>query len=354
MPMNIGNSRIGEDSQTYFVADIAANHDGDLSRAIDLIYKCADAGANAAKFQNFRAKTIVSDYGFKNLDTLSSHQSDWKDSVFDTYDKASISLDWTEKLKNTCDKAGIDYFTAPYDLDLIDYLDKFVCAWKIGSGDIDWIEMIEKLASKNKPLLMATGASKLDEVIRAVSIAKEHTDQIVIMQCNTNYTGSLENFKYVNLNVLGSYRSLFPDVILGLSDHTPGIATTLGAITLGARVIEKHFTDDNSREGPDHKFSMDPASWREMVTRSRELEYALGDGIKRVEENEKQTYILQRRSIRAARDLPKGTVIGVDDVVMLRPCPLNALSPSEVNNVIGRRVENDISSGDIITFASAN
>ena len=122
----------------------------------------------------------------------------------------------------------------------------------------------------------------------------------------------------------------------------------MGAITLGARVIEKHFTDDTSRDGPDHKFSMDPCSWKEMVSRSRELEYALGDGIKRVEENEKQTYILQRRSIRASRDLSKGTVICADDLVMLRPCPPNALSPTELNTLIGRRLI-EVLNGDVIT-----
>ena len=149
----IGNSTIGDNYPTYFVADIAANHDGKLSRAIELIKICADSGANAAKFQNFKAETIVSDLGFKNLQKKQSHQSDWKKSVFEVYDAASISLEWTSNLKNACKCAGIDYFTAPYDINIVDQLNDFVEAWKIGSGDITWHELIEILSKKNKPVL---------------------------------------------------------------------------------------------------------------------------------------------------------------------------------------------------------
>ena len=119
------------------------------------------------------------------------------------------------------------------------------------------------------------------------------------MQCNTNYTASLENFRHIHLRVLETFRAMFPSAVLGLSDHTPGHATVLGAVALGGRVIEKHFTDDNSREGPDHPFSMTPASWREMVDRTRELEYALGSTKKFVAENERETVVVQRRCLRA-------------------------------------------------------
>jgi len=126
------------------------------------------------------------------------------------------------------------------------------------------------------------------------------------MQCNTNYTASLENFDHIHLNVLKTYAALYPDVVLGLSDHTSGHATVLGAITLGARAIEKHFTDDNSRIGPDHPFSMDPIAWREMVDRTRELERALGSPNKRVANNESETVVVQQRCLRAARDIKQG------------------------------------------------
>jgi N-acetylneuraminate synthase len=175
----------------------------------------------------------------------------------------------------------------------VDKVDNFLSAYKIGSGDITWLGIVDYIASKNKPVLLATGASTIDEVDIAMSTLLNHTKDIVLMQCNTNYTASLENFKYINLNVLKEYSRRYPDTILGLSDHTPGHATVLGAVALGARVIEKHFTDDTTREGPDHKFSMDSDTWRDMVDRTRELENSLGVDIKKVEDNEMETVILQ-------------------------------------------------------------
>lgn len=348
--MKIGSTSVGDGCPAYFVADIAANHDGSLQRAVDLIHRCAEAGANAAKFQNFLASTIVSDKGFKELKSLSSHQSSWKKSVYDVYESASLSLEWTPVLQEECKKAGIDYFTAPYDLCLVDKLESFTCAWKVGSGDITWHELIEKLSRNNKPLLIATGASELSDVQAAMSIAQKYTSDIVLMQCNTNYTASLDNLNYVNLSVLRLYQKLFPGITLGLSDHTPGHSTVLGAIAFGAKVIEKHFTDDVLRDGPDHAFSMDPNTWSEMVLRSRELEAALGDGHKRVEANEQETYVLQRRAIRASRSLTPGTIISRDDITLLRPCPIGFLSPADLTNVIGRQIIDSLDEGDPITL----
>ena len=318
--IKINKNIISNNSKTYFIADIAANFDGDIARAKDLIYLAAEAGANAAKFQNFLAKTIISDYAFNNIGKQLSHQAEWKDSVYDVYDKASLPIQWTETLRDTCKDAGIDYFTTPYDLNLIPILSKYVSAWKLGSGDITWHEMISVLSQDDKPLLIATGASNINEVDLAMSVALENKKDIVLMQCNTNYTASLENFKYIELNVLKTYRKKYPDIILGLSDHTPGHSTVLGSIALGAKVIEKHFTDDNDREGPDHKFSMNPKSWRDMVDRSRELEYALGTGIKKIMDNEKDSVVVQRRGLCASRDLEVGHIITRDDLVALRPC----------------------------------
>lgn len=278
---SIDGKTIGGNSPTYFIADIAANHDGDLERAKDLIYLAKEAGADAAKFQHFKAETIVSDKGFKSLGSQNSHQASWKKSVFEIYKNASVSLEWSPILKETCDKAGIAFFTSPYDFDLVDHIDKYVPAYKIGSGDITWIELIQYISNKNKPCILASGASTLEDVERAISVMLENNQDIALMQCNTNYTAQLENFKYIHLNVLKKYRQLYPTMVLGLSDHTPGHATVLGAVALGARIIEKHFTDDINREGPDHKFSMDPQSWKDMVDRTRELEAALGDEIKK-------------------------------------------------------------------------
>ena len=344
----VGRHAVGTDHPTYFIADVAANHDGDLERAKELIHLCAEAGANAAKFQNFLASTIVSDYGFRSLGGQKSHQASWERSVYDVYDDAALPVQWTSELKETCDEAGIDYFTAPYDLELIEKLSPFVCAWKLGSGDITWHDEIERLARDGKPLFMATGAAAIDEVRLAVDLAQRHTADLCVMQCNTNYTASVENFHHIALNVLKTYASEFPDVVLGLSDHTRGHATVLGAVTLGARAIEKHFTDNTERVGPDHKFSMDPKSWRDMVDRTRELEAALGTGQKRVMDNEQETVVVQRRAIRASRALPAGTKISAKDLTVLRPCPEDALPPYKINDLIGRTTAREIESGDCV------
>ena len=338
----VGQHTLGQKHPTYFIADIAANHDGDLERAKALIHLCARAGANAAKFQNFSAKTIVSDHGFRTLGEQKSHQSAWGKSVFEVYDDASLPLEWTETLHLTCIEAGIDYFTAPYDLEMIPVLSKYVCAWKLGSGDITWHENIEAMARDGKPLFIASGAATMEEVKLAVAVAREHAENIVLMQCNTNYTGSIENMRHVGLNVLKSYAREFPDLLLGLSDHTPLHATVLGAVALGARVVEKHFTDDVKRKGPDHGFSLDSKSWLEMVERTRELEAALGDERKRVMENELETVILQRRAIRARQTLQPGDIINKKDLVCLRPCPDHALPPYRMEELIGRRVAKKI------------
>jgi N-acetylneuraminate synthase len=223
-----------------------------------------------------------------------------------------------------------------------------VVAYKLGSGDISWIEIAEYMATKQKPLLIATGASDLYDVERVYKACRSIHDEIVLMQCNTNYTALSENFKYINLNVLRSFKVNFPEAILGLSDHTSGHETVLGAITLGARVIEKHFTDDTSRKGPDHAFAMDPKAWKEMMKAARNLEHCLGDGIKRVEENEKDTVVVQRRSVCVSRSIQVGEVIQREDLTFLRPYPDGAYAPYEVGNIIGRTCLVPMSKGSVV------
>jgi N-acetylneuraminate synthase len=347
----IKEREIGLDQPTYFVADIAASHDGSLSRAVDLIHLAAEAGADAAKFQNFSAPEIVSDRGFRELGAQLSHQSSWTKSVYEVYEEASIPWDWTPTLLKACEDAGIHYFSAAYDIGAIDMLEPYVPAYKIGSGDVSWLEAVRHTAMKGKPVLLATGASRLDEVIAAVTTIERYTKDVVVMQCNTNYTASLENFNHLHLNVLKTYAALFPELLLGLSDHTPGHSSTLGAIALGARVIEKHFTDDTTRPGPDHKFSMDPRTWREMVDRARELEAALGSPVKTIADNERETVVVQRRAVRAQQDLPAGHVISRDDLSVLRPAPLDAIGAAHVEDLVGRALQLPIEEGQVLTWS---
>jgi N-acetylneuraminate synthase len=346
--IRIGERTIGGEHPTFFVADIGANHDGKLERAKALVRLAAESGADAAKFQHFRAETIVSRTGFESLGSQLSHQADWTRSVYEVYKDASLDLGWTEVLRDECEASGIEFMTAPYSLELADALDPYARAFKIGSGDVTWLELVRHIAEKGKPVVLAAGASTLEEVERAVEAVLSVNDQLALLQCNTNYTGLEENLSYVNLRVLNTFRARFPDVVLGLSDHTPGHATALGAVAMGARVVEKHITDDCTRTGPDHAFALDPDAWCAMVRATRELEAALGDGVKRVEPNEAETVVVQRRALRAARDLEEGTLLARDDVIPLRPCPPDALSPAELGDLLGRRLGRSISEGDVI------
>jgi len=345
--MKINGREIKKSAPTYFIADIAANHDGDLSRAIDLIHKAAEAGADAAKFQHFNADTIVSKERFDAMGQQLSHQSKWNESVYDVYKSASVPWEWTVNLKKACDDADIHFMSTPYDLGAVDMLDEYVDAFKVGSGDITWLETLQAMAKKNKPVILASGASSIHDVERAMAAIREFNDDVLLMQCNTNYTGSLENFKYIKLKVLNTYRSMYPNIPLGLSDHTPGHSVVLGAVTLGACAVEKHFTDDTSREGPDHAFSLDPTTWRAMVDATRELEYGLGlDGIKEVEENERDSIIVQRRSLVAARDINAGEAVTRQDIKVLRPAPSDVILPYEINDVIGKKTTVSLKQGD--------
>ena len=345
MELKIGNTLIGENHPTWFIADIAANHDGSLERALQLIHLAAEAGADAAKFQNFRGPEIVSDYGFSHMNAQVSHQAKWKKSVTQVYDEASVPFDWTPILKEECDKVGITYFSAPYDFDAIDMLDPFVPAYKIGSGDITWIEACLRMARKGKPVLLATGASTIGDVQRAVDAILPVNPQLVLMQCNTNYTAADGNFDNIHLNVIKVYHQMWPDLILGLSDHTHGHATVLGAVALGARVVEKHFTDDNHREGPDHAFAMNPTSWAEMVTATRQLERAMGSANKTIAENEHDTAVVQRRCLRAAQDIKAGQMLTREMIDVLRPATPGAIMPYDIEQVVGLSARQDIPAG---------
>ena len=347
--MKIGNRVLGPQSPTYFIADVAANHDGVLDKALELMTLAKDAGADAAKFQHFRADHIVSDKGFRELGTQQSHQSTWSKSVYEVYRDASLPWEWTKPLADHAQSIGIDFFTSPYDLEAIDFVDEFVPAYKVGSGDITWLEAIDHMASKGKPILLATGASTLEEVRRAVATVARHGVPYSVMQCNTNYTGVVENLHHIHLNVLNTYREEFPEAILGLSDHTHGDVTVLGAVAMGARVVEKHFTDDVTHEGPDHHFSMTPTTWSDMVERTRELEAALGSGDKVIADNEQETVVIQRRGLRFARDMAAGEVIQGSDLVALRPATPGIITPDAVDSVVGKTLRDDVVFHDIVT-----
>ena len=189
MKIKIGKNIISNKSKTYFIADIAANHDGKISRAKKLIRLAAINGADAAKFQHFKAETIVSDFGFKKF-KKKAHQKDWKKSVFEVYKSASINFEWTKILKKECDKYKIDFLTSPYDLEYVDKVEKYIKAYKIGSGDVTWHEIIDKISKKKKPVIIATGASSMAEVEQAITMYSKN--KVV------KYLGQVENGRWVD------------------------------------------------------------------------------------------------------------------------------------------------------------
>lgn len=384
MNLRVGEYDVGPTEPVFFIADIASNHGGDLQKAKELIHACAESGVDAVKMQNFSAATIVSDFGFKAMGKLASHQSNWKNSVFESYRKASIPFDWTIELSALATQLGMGYFTSPYSIDLTRAVAPYVCALKLGSGDITWHEQIREMCRHGKPLFIASGASSLEEVKSAMHVALSETSEVLLMQCNTNYTANKhdslgkirDNYAGINLSVLETYASLWPGLPLGLSDHTHGSMTVLAAVGLfNCCAVEKHFTLDSSQEGQDHAFSMMPGEWRKMVDETASLradlsevvasderyrcvaqavqypsllDVLLGDGHKRVEANERATVIVQRRAIRAARALEAGQKIAAADVSMLRPCPEEALAPCELESVLGKSLLRNIPEGDVI------
>tara|TARA_A100001015_G_scaffold282449_1_gene346698 strand:+ start:5281 stop:6345 length:1065 start_codon:yes stop_codon:yes gene_type:complete len=349
--MKIVKNRFVKSKYPYFIADIAANHDGDLSRAKELIWLAKESGADCAKFQHFLADKIVNDREFNKLNIL-THQSDWKESVSRIYEKYHFKRSWTHEISEECKKARIDFSTTPYDIDAIEETKELVSFFKIGSGDISWIEHIKACADTSLPIAIATGASSMQDVERAMKLLIKKGNQVCLMQCNTNYTIDKDKHKFVNLNVLKIYKEKYPNSILGLSDHTVNEISVLGAIALGAQIFEKHFTDDNEREGPDHKFAVNPVNWKKMINNARELIDCMGDGDKKVEENEENAFVVQRRSCTAARNIPKEKIIEKQDIVMLRLCPAGAVHPFEENNIIGLKALKEIKKGDSILWES--
>ncbi len=330
----------------YFIAEIGSNFDGSLSRATELIELAKKSGADAAKFQHYTAKTLVSDLGFSSLN-LNTHQSKWKESVYKTYDKASLPVSWTQELAKVCKKNNIDFLTSPYSKSLLDETAPYMPFIKIGSGDISELDFIDYCTKKNKPILLATGASSMEDVKRAVSTINNRVP-VVLMQCNTNYENNSTHRSFQNISVISTFKKEFPIVELGLSCHHPGHLTVLAAISLGGIVIEKHFTDDNNRKGPDHSFALNPSSFKDMVDESHRLFEMLGDGVKKVEKNEEATAFVQRRAIAAKIDLPRGHVISSNDITYLRPFLPNSYHPFEKSLLIGKKVSSFLKAGSII------
>lgn len=341
--ITIGRHVVGVNKPAYTIAEIGSNFDGDLNRAKALIDLAKKAGAQAAKFQTFRASTIINKNSFSQA---SSFQAKWKKPVWDVYQAAEFPFEWHKEIKNYCEANGLDFLTSPYDREAVDLCEKLgVCAYKIGSGEITHLDFLSHVASKKKPVILGCGAATMAEIDAAVSvIRKAGCQELILLQCITQYPTPFEE---ANIRAMVTLGNTF-QTLVGYSDHTPGSIVPLGSVALGGIMIEKHFTDDKTRPGPDHPFAMDFKDFKEMVDGIRLLEKALGNGLKEVAACENETVILQRRALFAARPIKKGQTLGADDIAVLRP--QKGILPSFKSAVIGQIAREDMAPGDPITW----
>lgn len=314
--IEIGNKIIGLDHPTYIIAEIGANFDGSIERAKELVRAAKECGADCAKFQTFTAEKIVSDEGFKKM-TLHGVHGSWGRSVYDVFKDVEFPHEWHREISDYCKEIGIDFSTSPYDKEAVDLCCELDVPFiKIGSGDITWLSMLEYIAKKGKPMMLATGDATISEIDDAVrTILSTGNNQLILMQCVTNYPSKLES---ANIRVIEAYQKMY-NIVTGYSDHAPGSVVALGAVALGARVIEKHFTLDKTLAGPDHPHSMNPEEFSFMVKSIRELEKSLGTSFKQPVEEEAETIYVQRRGLCAKNEIEAGAEIKATDIDVLRP-----------------------------------
>lgn len=349
--VKIGDRMIGEGYPVYVIAEIGSNFDGDIKRAKLLVDLAVECGCDAVKFQSFSTDKIICREAFDKIQKdgkISSFQSKWGKSVYEVYNDAQFKREWHKEIFDYCRKKNIPFFSSAYDEEAIDLLEELgVAAHKVGSGEISWPERLKRFGRTKKPIILGTGAATLAEIDDAVrAIRSTGNDQIVLLQCVTNYPSL---FQDANIFVIDTLRKAF-NVPVGYSDHTPGSVVPLGAVARGACMIEKHFTDDKTRKGPDHPHAMDVGEMKSMVRDIRDLEKALGSSVKSVVSSEEIPHILQRRSIYAGRDIKKGSALTGDSVVILRPQLDEGLLPKDYDKVVGRTAKVDIKKGEPILW----
>lgn len=335
--------------RVIIIAEAGVNHNGDLSTAKSLVDVAQEAGADYVKFQLFRADKLVSPAAKKA--SYQNRNSDGKeDSQYQMLQHLELSEQAHEELSAYCKKRGIGFLSSPFDLDSIQFLDNLnIELFKVPSGEITHYPYLREIARTEKPVLLSTGVSTLEEIQQAVRVLTEYgtpRGSITILHCNTEYPTPMQD---VNLNAMNTIaRELNAPV--GYSDHTLGFEVPVAAVALGAVVIEKHFTLDRTLPGPDHAASLEPEELAAMVAAIRNVEQALsGDGIKQPSPSELPNRVVIRRSIHTARTLQKGETVSESDLVMLRPG--EGISPMKLDEVIGRVVKSTVESGRMIQWS---
>jgi N,N'-diacetyllegionaminate synthase len=335
--MIIGNKKIGE--RTYVIAEAGVNHNGDLERAKDLIIKAALAGADAIKFQTYKAEDLVVKGTPKFWDAKS--KVDEGLNQFEAYKKIDkFPLEWYPELIKCCEENNIEFLSTAFSFEAADYLNSIgMKAFKVASSDLTHLPFLKHIARFGKPILLSTGASTMFEIYEAVeTIRKEGNDNIAILHCTLNYPTERQDS---NLNLIKTFGGLFHGLPIGISDHTLDIFTPVIAVAKGACIVEKHFTVDKTLpDSADHWLSIDPVELREMVDNIRHVELLGGSYEKKVFPCEEQTRKLDKRSIVSKVNIKKGQKVTEHMLTYKRPG--TGIAPKYYKELIGRIAEVDI------------
>ncbi|KEI12875.1 hypothetical protein Z959_00600 [Clostridium novyi B str. ATCC 27606] len=335
---------IQDNYNCFIIAEAGVNHNGSIVLAKKLVDKAVEAGVDAVKFQTFKSEKLVTGYA-----SMAKYQKDnigIEDSQFNMLKKLELSYEEFTELKRYCDEKNIIFMSTPFDFESAKFLNSIdVEVFKISSGDLTNIPLLEYIAEFNKPMILSSGMATLGEVEDAImAIRSKELEDIAVLHCTSNYPAKISS---VNLKAMNTIKSAF-NVTGGYSDHTKGISIPIAAVALGAEIIEKHFTLDKEMEGPDHKASLDPKELKEMVKEIRNVELSLGNGIKTFTENEIDTMKVARKSIVAKNFIKKGEVITKDDLDYKRPG--DGLSPKHYKYIVGKKASKDISIDTQVTL----
>lgn len=338
----IGNKRIGFGNPCFVIAEAGSNHDGSFSQALKLIDAAVEAKADAVKFQTFKAHKMYTERSGV-LNYIGS-----KKSIYQVVKEMEMPYEWIPKLAGYCKKKRIIFISTPCDEESVDKLDPYVPAFKITSYEMTHIPLLQHVAKKNKPIILSTGASNLNEVKKIVKLLKHNNvNNLILMQCTASYPAKLED---VNVNVVSNLRKIFK-IPVGLSDHSRELdIAPCAAVALGANVIEKHFTLSNKLPGPDHKFAVEPQELTLMVNKIRQTEKVIGTGIKETLKVESYLRTFARRNIYAIKNIKKGEKFSLDSISVLRRGDnKQGLSPEFFDMLIKKISKRNIEKGDPIT-----
>lgn len=336
--VQIKNKKIGGDNPTYIIAEIGSNHNRDINIAKKMIDEATFSGVDAVKFQTFKAEKLYS----KKTPKFSKDEIE----PFDLLKSIEMPHKWHKDLFTYAKKKGLHFLSSPFDLEAVDELDKIgIPAFKIASFEIVDHELLKYTAKKGKPMILSTGLANIGEIEEAINVIRsEGNDEIVLLHCASMYPSPVE---IMNLKAIQTMACTF-QIPIGLSDHSLGIHVSLAAVAMGAKVIEKHFTLDRTMPGPDHNFAIQPDELNQLVSDIRDIERAMGTGIKDKSDNEQEMYEKARRSIIALTDIPKGTKITKNKIIIKRPG--YGIKPKYIDIIIGREAKVDIKADQWITW----